>query len=119
MHNVAGRGTQKPQQSPPRRGRRPTLIALLAATAGLVLIAAVPAQAELCVIVDPLLDVGDCGPVDHGGEASQAQSAGEQEAPVQQPPTTVAYDPERIAVTVERGTSREEATRVFAASPPR
>lgn len=90
---------------------------MLLASAGLMLLVAVPAHADLCVIVDPLLDVGDCRPTDSGGGAGQAQSAREeQQEAVEQPPTSVVYDRERIAVTVERGASREQIARAFASA---
>jgi subtilisin family serine protease len=72
--------------------------------------AAAARPADVCVVVNPLLDIG-CG--DERGAppppAVSAQEATEPEdpAPVRQMPTVPRYDPNRIAVTFKRGTSMQ------------
>ncbi len=118
---VAGRGSSKPQHEPsPRRGRRPPFFVLSFITAlTLVLSAAIPAHADLCVIVDPVLSVG-CGGRAAASAAGPSASSGSTEAQADEvvplSSTQVEYDPERIAVTVEQRASPRRVAAAFAAA---
>ena len=83
----------------------------------LVLSAAIPAHADLCVIVDPVLSVG-CG--GRAAASTAGPSSGSSDAQVDEvvplSSTQVEYDPERIAVTVERRASPRRVAAAFAAA---
>lgn len=118
---VAGRGSSKPQHEPsPRRGRRPPFFVLsFLAALTLVLSAAIPAHADLCVIVDPVLSVG-CGGRAAASAAGPSGGSGSTEAQADEvvplSSTQVEYDPERIAVTVEQRASPRKVAAAFAAA---
>ena len=119
---VAGRGSSKPQREPsPRRGRRRPayLVLLLAAVIACALFAAVPARADLCVIVDPLFAVGCGGHTTSPGSRTSASStttstASATDESVALSATTTEYDPGRIAVTVDRRASPRQVAAAFA-----
>jgi subtilisin family serine protease len=82
----------------------------------LVLSAAIPARADLCLVVDPLVSLG-C----RTGEAAspaprsvEGAPAAESEESVPLASTTIEYDPERIAVMVEPRASPREIAAAFA-----
>jgi subtilisin family serine protease len=112
---VVGRGCSKPQQvPPPRHGRRPLLILIAAALAS-PLFGAIPAHADLCIAVDPLLSVG----CDRHETASVPRTSAGQVAPSQGEVvplsgTTTEYDPRRIAVTVDRRATPRQIAAAFA-----
>ena len=76
------------------------------------LTAAQPARGDLCVIVDPVVTIG-CGAAGSTSSASAASVGGEDD-PVVRSSTVVQHDPERISVSVERGTSAREVEVAFA-----
>src|SRR2546423_10320454 len=78
------------------------------------------ARADVCVVVNPVLDIG-CregqGAPAVGSSTSRSETAG---APSDSGPDSVRlssteprYDPDRVAVTFRRGTSREAAVRAI------
>jgi subtilisin family serine protease len=75
--------------------------------------AARPARADVCVIVDPIVVVGECGRGPEPRDAASTTSAAGDDA-VSLSSTRTEYDPERIAVTVERGASRRDVDKAFA-----
>jgi subtilisin family serine protease len=77
---------------------------------------AAPARAELCVIVDPVVSLGGCASSTAAGEGGATAGATTADEAVRLSSTTVEYDPERIAVTVRRGASRDAVMDAFAAA---
>jgi subtilisin family serine protease len=96
------------------------LVALALASAS-----AAAARPAICVVVDPLVDIGcqeDGGGSGGGGGAGEPPTAGAQSttpdadqlAPVRESSTVPRYDPNRIAVTVKRGTSLQKVREIAA-----
>lgn len=100
----------------------------LAATAVATMLALAPAaparpgearRSDLCVIVDPVLELGCGSPAGSppaGGARATAQDVSDTEdsGPVRMSSTAVRYDPDRLAVTFVRGTSAQTARAVVA-----
>jgi subtilisin family serine protease len=85
----------------------------------LVLSAAIPARAELCLVVDPLVSLGcrtgeAASPSPGQGAAAPAQEAQESQEAVPLASTTTEHDPERISVTVKPRASPREIAAAFA-----
>jgi subtilisin family serine protease len=112
--DVAGRDRSRPQhEPPPLRGRRRHPY-LLAAFAAFLLGGASPARADLCIDVDPLVAIG-CGSAStRAASSAPAPNAAASVEAVALSPTTVEYDPERIAVTVKPSASSREIAAAFA-----
>jgi thermitase len=81
------------------------------------------ARADVCLVVDPLVALCRDTPEPPGSEdpppperpaASQPTSASAEREPVRRTSTEVRYDPRRLAVTFEPGTSEATARRVIA-----
>jgi subtilisin family serine protease len=113
--NVAGRDRSNPQREPPpRRDRRlPFLVGVGSALIMFAPAAAASARADICLIVDPVLSVG-CA--DDGGSRPAASSAppGAADDTIPTSSTSPELDPERIAVTVNRGVRRRAVDAAFA-----
>jgi hypothetical protein len=79
------------------------------------------ASAEVCVVVNPVLDIGcrESQGAPSGGEptrSSEPVGAPRESDPVVRNATAVRYDPRRVAVTFKPGVSRAPAPRVIAAA---
>jgi subtilisin family serine protease len=111
--DVAGRGCSKPQQFPPPRHGRRLFLALIAAALAPSAFGVLPARADLCLELDPLVAIG-CSRHEPASGPRGSAAAPSSEQGFLLSPTTIEYDPRRIAVTVDDRASRRQIAAAFA-----